>query len=260
MKAIFLTGGPGSGKDVVLKHILSFYELKEYKLEQISKIVEKNNQDIIISAAAENFEKIYSVKNLLENFNYEVSMIFVDVSGEISRNRLLSRKQISEEIWRKKFVDCKNNIDRFSEQFNFFILFENNEKLQNANFSCINVFCESFLYLENNLKINNKNFIKNKSIKSKLLKNYPIDLMTKVKSDRIGDEYLIRNSGMGFPSTVGPFYNESFSEYESELPAFASDSRSIPNQEKYSDKPETSQKKSIKTIKKMAIKSWENKE
>lgn len=49
-KAIFLVGGPGSGKDIVLTTVLSKFNLKEYKLEQIKKANLK--ESIIISGNA----------------------------------------------------------------------------------------------------------------------------------------------------------------------------------------------------------------
>ena len=38
MKAVFLVGGPGSGKDIILKDIMYNYGLKEFTLEQINNV------------------------------------------------------------------------------------------------------------------------------------------------------------------------------------------------------------------------------
>ena len=39
--ALFLVGGPGSGKDIVLKEALSQFDIKEFNTEQVKSIVKK---------------------------------------------------------------------------------------------------------------------------------------------------------------------------------------------------------------------------
>lgn len=263
-KAIFLVGGPGSGKDIVLKKVLNSYDLQELKLEQVKPDYIKDIQSIVISTNAYNFDGIISNKNLLEDYGFETSMIFVDVSDKTSKQRLSSRN-ISEEIRRKRLKESNKNIFAFENSFQYFTIFENNSEAQKKEIGELTIFCESFLYLESILEEKSKKLtpkkFSNKSIKNKLLRNfYPNDLVTKVQTDRIGDEYSVRNSGIGYPSTVGPFYNESFVDYAPDLPAFTSDStspRSIPPQEKYSEKPNIEITKSrIKNIKKIAKTCW----
>lgn len=263
-KAIFLVGGPGSGKDIVLRKVLGAYDLQELKLEQLKEDVIQGDQSIVINTNAYNFDGVISNKNLLEDHGFETSMIFVDVSDKISKQRLSSRN-ISEEIRKKRLKESKKNILAFGNSFSYFTIFENNSTEQNKEIDELTIFCESFLYLESILEEKSKKLatkkFSNKSIKNKLLRNfYPNDLVTKVQTDRIGDEYSVRNSGIGYPSTVGPFYNESFTDYAADLPAFTSDStspRSIPPQEKYSEKPNLEITKSrIKNIKKIAKTCW----
>ena len=102
-----------------------------------------------------------------------------------------------------------------------------------------------------------KKILKKRSLKKALIRsNYPIDLYTKVKTDRIGDEYGVRDSGMGFPLTVGPMYNESFSEYEPEIPSFTSDQRSMVPMDAYPEdkniKKDDKVSKAVKRIKLVA--------
>lgn len=263
-KAIFLVGGPGSGKDIVLREVLGSYELQELKLEQIKPEQLMRYQSIVISTNAYDLEGIVANKKLLEDFGFETSMIFVDVSDNTSKQRLLFRN-ISEEVRAKKLKESKRNISSFENLFQYFTIFENNSEAQKKEIGDLTIFCESFLYLETILEegsksLNTKKF-SNKSIKNKLLRKfYPNDLVTKVQTDRIGDEYSVRNSGIGYPSTVGPFYNESFADYAPDLPAFTSDStspRSIPPQEKYSEKSNLEITKSrVQNIKKIAKTCW----
>ena len=263
-KAIFLVGGPGSGKDIVLREVLGFYDLQELKLEQVKPEYLMLDQSIVISTNAYNLEGIIVNKKLLEDFGFETSMIFVDVNDDVSKQRL-SIRNISEEVRAKKLKESKRNISSFKNLFSCFTIFENNSEGQKGKIGGLSMFCESFLCLETILKeeskaLDTKKF-SNKSIKKTLLKKvYPNNLLTKVQTDRIGDEYSVRNSGIGYPSTVGPFYNESLTDYAPDLPAFTSDStspRSIPPQEKYSENPNSEITKSrIKNIKKIAKTCW----
>ena len=258
-KAIFLVGGPGSGKDIVIKQVLHNYELQEFKLEQIKNASLSGENEIIITANAYNFEEILITKNLLEENGFETSMIFVDVNEKVSKQRIVSRN-INEEIRTKKLRESKKNINKFSKEFSYFLVVENNSNNIIPNKEELIIFCESFINLETVLfeKTSNKTNNIKRSIKDKLLKSYPTDLLSKVQTDRIGDEYSIRNSGMGFPSTVGPFYTkESFADYAPELPAFTSDERTIPPENNSNNTIEkTPQSKRIQNIKKIAKNCW----
>jgi hypothetical protein len=85
---IFLLGGPGSGKDYVLKNIFSRFDLVEVQLDQVlngkaSELFE-SNQNIVINGAAD-AEKIELVKNILEGYTFDT--VYVSVSNKVSRVR-----------------------------------------------------------------------------------------------------------------------------------------------------------------------------
>lgn len=285
-KVIFLVGGPGSGKDFVLKNVFNKYNLLEFTLEQVnSAFFNKPNEkdkryaifekkSFVISTNAYNYDGIKNTKNLLENFGYETSMVFVDISDEVSKKRLSGRQNLSEEARVEKLLKSKENLNNFSDLFESnFIVYENNEYDNDAKRSLV-VFCEFFIYGEltsllESKELNSK-LLEKFSLKKKLKKKntddmdgYPPDALTKVKTDRIGDEYSIRNSGMGFPTTVGAVYSESFSEYEPELSAFSSYERSTPPPESLPNPKEVqkyeNKKPTIKKIKKVAYLSWKGK-
>ena len=85
---IFLLGGPGSGKDYVLKNIFSRFDLVEVQLDQVlnGKAAElfESNQNIVINGAAD-LEKIGLVKNILEGYIFDT--VYVSVSNKVSRVR-----------------------------------------------------------------------------------------------------------------------------------------------------------------------------
>ena len=85
---VFLIGGPGSGKDYVLKNIFSRFDLVEVQLDQIlngkaAELVE-SNQNIVINGSMD-AEKIELVKNILEGYTFDT--VYVSVSNKVSRAR-----------------------------------------------------------------------------------------------------------------------------------------------------------------------------
>lgn len=124
-QAVFLVGGPGSGKDIILKEVLNEYDVKEFCLEQVNKVVKKFFKEIIvITANAYNFKKIEEAKFFLEDNGFMTSLIYVDVSDEVSRNRLIYRN-MSEEIRLDKLIESKLNIIPLKNLFTNFYYFNN---------------------------------------------------------------------------------------------------------------------------------------
>ena len=85
---IFLLGGPGSGKDYVLKNIFSRFDLVEVQIDQIlngaaTELIE-SNQNIVINGAAD-LEKIQVVQAMLEGYTFD--HVYVSVSNKVSRER-----------------------------------------------------------------------------------------------------------------------------------------------------------------------------
>lgn len=258
-KAIFLTGSPGSGKDILLKNCFENIPFKEYKLEQIKGSVSENF--IVVSSVAYRFSEIKSVKESLENMGYDTMMVFVDVSDKVSKSRMQQRN-ILEDKRKLNLEKSKENLKKFENLFDYFIVFENNDVVESYNFNLIENFALNFVYGENFIyeKTNSteKYSILNR-LKSKHKKSDKyIRLGDKIPTDRIGDEFSVRNSGIGYPSTTGPFYSEDFSQqYSDTLPAFSSDNRSIISPE-IEKRPVTSSviRKRIKRIKNVAKNAW----
>jgi cytidylate kinase len=153
-KAIFVTGGPGSGKDIILreciaedgivemnftqifeimadKHKLAMNSMKkeyrkDYRIEAI-----KEHAPLIINGPADDIGKVTYIKEELEELGYETMMVFVDTTEEISkqRNTLLSKMMV-ESVRHDKWTKAQNNINTYNQLFENFVLFDNNDNKQ----------------------------------------------------------------------------------------------------------------------------------
>jgi len=128
-KAVFLAGGPGSGKDYVLNNTLDGQGLVEINSDKaleflmdkkgLNKRMPENEKDardivrskaknmtevrqrlalqgrngLIINGTGDDVAKVARIKTALENLGYETSMILVNTSDEISAARNIERGQ-----------------------------------------------------------------------------------------------------------------------------------------------------------------------
>ena len=130
LKAIFLAGGPGSGKDFVMNSVLRGEGLREVNSDvAFEYLMQKNGLDLempdeerverdivrgraknitkeqerlalagrlglIINGTADDLEKIKTVKRNLEADGYETMMVFVNTSNDVSRERNVERGKL----------------------------------------------------------------------------------------------------------------------------------------------------------------------
>lgn len=109
-KAMFILGGPGSGKDYVINNILKRYDLVEVQMDQIlngaAKPLIEQGADILINGNADK-DKIQLVKSILENYSF--SHTIVSVTNKVSRERNATRdRPLSEQTRIRKWLDCEN--------------------------------------------------------------------------------------------------------------------------------------------------------
>jgi hypothetical protein len=269
-KAVFLVGGPGSGKDILLKNTLHKFNLVEFKLEQIIPILEGsksynlNNSSIVISTNAYDFDSIEYTKKLFENNNYKTCMIFVDVNESTSKERLSNRQNITESVRVKKLKESKSNIKKFYNLFDNFIIYENNySDVNSSRLIDVNIFCEFFINFEYNLfeaeELSTK-LIKRYSPKGKMKKNMADSQgkLSPMTADNISyQDYPVRDPGFPTPTGgIGDITRSEGVEYEPNYSSFSSFSRSTVPTEIY---PTPNQIKTINTIKKIAKNSWRKK-
>ena len=147
-KAIFVTGVPGSGKDVIIREILSHVDITEINhlqaynyLQDKKRLNEKSNDyrresfrnhfPIIINAPADDLDKITYIKEELENLGYSTLMVFVNTTNSVSkeRNENLSRMMI-EAVRHNRWSLSQNNKTLYKDSFENFILIDNNDSLE----------------------------------------------------------------------------------------------------------------------------------
>ena len=128
-KAVFLAGGPGSGKDYVLSKTLDGHGLTEINSDKAFEfLMDKENLDmkmpesekdarnlvrgraknmtelkqrlallgrngLIINGTGDDYEKIKKIKERLEELGYETSMVGVNTADEVSKQRNIERGQ-----------------------------------------------------------------------------------------------------------------------------------------------------------------------
>jgi predicted kinase len=150
-KAMFLVGGPGSGKDVIIREAVSeknaveinankafdflmdkkrlSEDTKDYQLNAI-----KNHTALIINGASDDKDKISSLKEELEELGYTTMMVFVNTTNQVSQNRNNQHSRvISEQVRSDKWMKSQDNLNYFYELFDYFLEFDNSINLQEAN-------------------------------------------------------------------------------------------------------------------------------
>ena len=146
-KAIFVTGGPGSGKDVVLREAIAESRAVELNFTQVMDILNDKHKlamrsmnprfeairtrgPLIINGPADDLERIDHIKEELEELGYQTMMIFVDTTNRVSqeRNSHLARMMV-ESVRQSKWEKAHKNVNVFTEMFGTFMCFDNSDSL-----------------------------------------------------------------------------------------------------------------------------------
>ena len=230
-KAIFVTGGPGSGKDIIIREAIAESKAVEFNSIQAfdllmdkQKLSEKttdyrreairNRCPLIINGPADDHTRIITIREELEEFGYETIMVFVDTTNEASkeRNEKLN-KSISESIRYDKWQLAQSSKEAYRQNFSNFIDFNNSSTFEEIReditdtYGEINRFIEdknyneiAFSWLESRGKISITSLFKeNENVKknSRFFESYK----TKRTSGTSGSPSL--NTGTG-PRAEGP--------------------------------------------------------
>ena len=134
-KAIFVTGGPNSGKDVVIResipvagavelNIVQAYDFLADKLKLSEKSSDfrrealRNRGPLIINGPADDSNRILYVREELEELGYDTMMVFVNTTNDASkvRNTKLSRMML-ESIRHGKWLKSQRNKETYKETF-----------------------------------------------------------------------------------------------------------------------------------------------
>jgi len=142
--ALFLIGGPGSGKDALLREtVLNDESLVEINLEKLYKAIneQKNvaevnqGEPLIVNGNADDFKKITLTKKVLETVGYRTAGVYVYTTDEVSQARneqriKLGAKTITEEVRLEKYTRSLYNAKVLNDEFNLFTIFDNSSPLR----------------------------------------------------------------------------------------------------------------------------------
>ena len=145
-KALFLVGGPGSGKDILIKSGLQESGMAELSLEKLHKTISERSsmreldsfRSIFVNGNADDYSKINVCRTVLEHMGYDTSMVFVYTENAESKRRNDARitsgsKTFSEQTRLMKYNSSIQNMKLFSEDFSSFLLFDNSRDFKRAN-------------------------------------------------------------------------------------------------------------------------------
>ena len=119
---IFLLGGPGSGKDYVLKNVFSKFDLTEVQIEQVLAGNARNlieaKKNIVINGSSDSVEKIEEAKAILEGYSFD--QVLVSVTNKASRDRNSCRdRPLSENVRISKWLKAEQLADLVDDVFVF---------------------------------------------------------------------------------------------------------------------------------------------
>lgn len=148
-KAIFLVGGPGSGKDIILSAVLENTGLIELPLEKIFEAISKrtdlvelhDNPSLVVNGTAESGAKINLTKKVLEAMGYSTAMVYVHTTNEESRARNEQRinqgaKTITEAVRQQKYASAHLYMHQYAKAFETFYIFDNSSDIRNVTEEC----------------------------------------------------------------------------------------------------------------------------
>ena len=195
-KAIFITGGPGSGKDIIIREAIPSTKIVELNLIQArdyladkQKLSEKttdyrreairNRGPLIINGPADDNEKITYIKEELEELGYETMMVFVNTTDEASkeRNSLLNRMMV-ESIRHEKWEKSQQVARQYEKMYENFNVFDNTGDLESKEFDIHEIYQTSR------------------------------DFLAKTVINESADEWLIRNNKLDINYTINRLFED----------------------------------------------------
>lgn len=123
-EAVFVVGGPCSGKDRVARYLKELYDAKEVDVQNLNEdFTKKTGGNFIVNASADQLEMIEEARmNLEEGNGYYTTMYFVDTTNEISKLRNEARAEkgqrvLSEGVRFAKFAEAQKSKQKLAEMF-----------------------------------------------------------------------------------------------------------------------------------------------
>jgi predicted kinase len=149
-KAVFVSGGPGSGKDIIVREAISEHRAVEmnpitaatllndkHKLYGASRDLRReairNRSPLIINGTTNESDNILSIREELEELGYETMMIFVNTSDESSKKRNQGHERMMTESVRfDRWQATQLVAESFNREFIKYLEFDNSIDLNEA--------------------------------------------------------------------------------------------------------------------------------
>ena len=150
-KAFFVCGGPGSGKDIIIREAIALQNATEFNVTlalnilndkhrlygestNVRKEALRNRLPLIINGTSSEEFEIIEIKEELEELGYETMMIFVNTSNEASRKRNESHDRVlSEQLRQERWNNTQKIAEKFNDTFDKYLEFDNSLDLREAN-------------------------------------------------------------------------------------------------------------------------------
>ena len=150
-KAIFITGVPGSGKDLIIREAI-FGHIEEYNVKTAFSILNdkhslsmksknlkveqiRSRLPVLINGTTNEEEQILRIKEELDELGYDSLMIFVNTDNEISKIRNNSHmRMMSESVRQERWDNGQRVANKFRNIFENFIEYDNSLNLNEATY------------------------------------------------------------------------------------------------------------------------------
>lgn len=149
-KAIFISGGPGSGKDIIIREAIAEQNAVEitsttaisilndkHKLYEFSRDSRREairqRQPLIITGTTNEQYNIIAIREELEELGYETMLVFVNTSNESSRKRNEGHERMMAESVRQERWEVTQLVaEKFNQAFKKYLEFDNSVDLNEA--------------------------------------------------------------------------------------------------------------------------------
>lgn len=149
-KAIFVSGGPGSGKDLIIRESVQNENVVEINATLAKSILKdkhrlaeqtrdfrreaiRNRQPLLINGTTTEYSNICDIKEELEELGYDTMLIFVNTSNESSKKRNEGHERsLDESVRSERWSNAQKVSKKLEERFEKYVLFDNSLDLSNA--------------------------------------------------------------------------------------------------------------------------------
>lgn len=150
-KAIFISGVPGSGKDIIIREAIANSFATEmntatainilndkHKLHESSRDPRResirNRQSVIITGTTNEEHSITAIREELEELGYDTMMIFVNTTNDASKKRNEKHdKMMVESIRQRRWYEGQKVSENFQKTFTKYMEYDNSLDLKEAN-------------------------------------------------------------------------------------------------------------------------------